>query len=330
MSFNNDFIKDDNNPPVKKINTFLTRKFGWVVIVIISGIYLAWGFFAPVVKDQTLLEIILSSLVSMVIAISIGSMMGLQGTMTGSIDQDVKELKDEHIKTVVDANEYTEYSDEWIDEENTAALRSARKHILMSAGLKYDTYFNQKGDFLDVEIPVISDTASKLQKQRYSKKVSSLTKALNFRVTPISMAKISAETSVDLDPNKLDKEPEEYRRSKLLKSMWQKVASVVVFGKITWELLDGNGWQSLFNGAIQIGVFMLFGALSYYSSYTYMTTIYTGNLRKKINLLKRLIAYGKKKKQEVINNGNNGLRIQTTPVSGTIETDAVATVTIPV
>ena len=49
--------------------------------------------------------------------------------------------------------EYVEYSDAWSDEENKIALRSARKHILMSAGLKYHDFFNDDGDYLETNIP---------------------------------------------------------------------------------------------------------------------------------------------------------------------------------
>ena len=40
----------------------------------------------------------------------------------------------------------------------------------------------------------------------------------------------------------------------------------------------------------------LLGIISFYGSYIYMTNVYVGNLRKKINLLSRLVVFGKRQR----------------------------------
>lgn len=291
-------IKEDAlGKGVKKANTIIMKKLGWMGVLIISLVYLFWGFFQPRLNDQTIWETLLSSGVSMLIALSISNLLRAQGIMSGSLDEDVVGMKKKHVESVVDANEYVEYSDAWSDEENKIALRSARKHILMSAGLKYHDFFNDDGDYLETTIPAPESDAPKYIKKRYKNKLGAIRKALTYQITPISMARLSAETTVDLDPNKLDAEPSEYQKAKAIKSVWQKVLSVVVFGKITWILIDGaDFWQSLFNGAIQLVVFLLLGIISFYGSYIYMTNVYVGNLRKKINLLSRLVVFGKRQR----------------------------------
>lgn len=291
-------IKEDAfGKGAKKANTVIMKKLGWLGVLIISFVYLFWGFFKPLLNDQTIWETILSSGVSMLIALSISNLLGAQGIMSGSIDEDVVGMKKKHVESVVDANEYVEYSDAWSDEENKIALRSARKHILMSAGLKYHDFFNDDGDYLETTIPAPEKDAPKYIKKRYKNKLGAIRKALTYQITPISMARLSAETTVNLDPNRLDAEPSEYQKAKAIKSVWTKILSVVVFGKITWILIEGaDFWQSLFNGAIQLVVFLLLGIISFYGSYIYMTNVYVGNLRKKINLLSRLVVFGKRQR----------------------------------
>lgn len=288
----------------KKINNVMTRKLGWIGVVVVSIIYLFWGFFTPQLTDKSLWEILLSSGISIVIAVSISNLLSAQGVMSGSLDEDVVIAKEQHIKSVNEANDYVEYSDEWADEENKISMRSARKHILMSAGLKYDKFFTQDGEYLDTEIPKPNKSSPKYIHQRYKSKKEAIKRALTHQVTPVSMSRISAETTVDLDPNRFEKEPGQYQKAKAIKSIWTKLATVAIFGQITWALIESsNIWESLFNGALQLIVFLIFGIISYYASFIYMTTTYVGNLRKKVNLLKRLINFGKQK-MEVKRNGN--------------------------
>lgn len=291
-------IKEDAfGKGVKKTNAVIMKKLGWMGVLIISFVYLFWGFFKPLLNDQTIWETLLSSGVSMLIALSISNLLRAQGIMSGSVDEDVMDMKKKHVESVVNANEYVEYSDSWSDEENKIALRSARKHILMSAGLKYHDFFNDDGDYLDTTIPAPEKDAPKYIKKRYKNKLGAIRKSLTYQITPISMARLSAETTVNLDPNRLDAEPSEYQKAKAIKSVWTKILSVVVFGKITWTLIEGaDFWQSLFNGAIQLVVFLLLGIISFYGSYIYMTNVYVGNLRKKINLLSRLVVFGKRQR----------------------------------
>lgn len=281
----------------KKVNSFLMKKLGWYGVLVVAAVYLFWGFFKPDLNDRSIIETLLSSSVSMLVALSISNLLGAQGIINGHFDSDVVEMKRQHIAKVEEANEFVEYSDEWSDEENTLALKTARKHILMSAGLKYEEFFNESGDFLEKYVPEPSKKAHKYIKKRYANKMAAIKKALTYQITPVSMSRLSAETTVNLDPNRLEPEPTEYQKAKAVKSFWQKILSVAVFGKITWSLIEGaNFWQSIFNGVIQLVVFLLFGIISFYGSYTYMTNTYVGNLRKKINLLSRLIVFGKKSK----------------------------------
>lgn len=296
---------------MKEANNFITRQLGFIGIVVISVVYIFWGFFTPVLKDQTFWEIILSSTVSILIAVSISNLFSAQGIISGTMDDDVIKMKKAHIESVDSANPFVQYSDEWADEENRIALKSARTHILISAGLKYDLLFDDDGNFLDMELPVPQKNAPKYIKKRYQDKQNAIKKSLTYQITPISMSRISAETSVDLDPNRLAKEPSDYQKAKAVQSLWTRVLSAAIFGRIAWDLIDSESFlESFFNGALQLTVFLLFGIAAFYQSYIYMTTTYINNLRKKINFLRRLVVFGtKKQKMEVIPNGQDITRL---------------------
>lgn len=312
-----DLSKETNKKPIntkekalKDSKKFITTKLGIIGVAVVSVVWLFWGFFTPAFRETPIWIILLSSAVSMLVAYSIGALLRYQGILSGSADSEVVELKNEHRKVVVEANEYAEWSDEWSDEENRIALKLARTHILMSAGLKYTEFFDEDGNYTGKEIDAIEKDAPKWKRERYDDKNKKLSDAISFKVTPVTMPAVSAESHVDLDYNNTGLSPEEHLRISNIKAAWQKVATVAVFGMIGLQLNGISAWESLFNGLAQLVVFLLFGLVGFYSEYTYMTNNYTSNLRKKINLLKRLITFGKKqselekiKKQEVKNDG---------------------------
>ena len=81
------------------------------------------------------------------------------------------------------------------------------------------------------------------------------------------------------------------------------VALPAVSSLITFEIIKGTNWlESLFNGAIQLMIFLTFGTIEYIKNYNYVTGPYADGLRKKIMAGKRLIEFGKLKRGE--ENGN--------------------------
>ena len=302
----------------KKANSLLMNNLGWISVLCLAGIYIFWGFYQPKVKDQSILETFLSGGISMIIALSISTLLSAQGLMRGGVDVDVIKMKNEHRETVKEANDYAEWADEWADEENRIALKSARTNILMSAGLKYSEFFNEDGDYLDTDFTVPDKLAPKHIKRRYLDKQKALRSALTVRTTPVSMARLSAETTVNLDPNKLDKEPLEFQKAKSIRSIWSKIFTVALFSKLTLVAISNvNVAESLFNGLVQLSIYLFFGIYSMYNSYNYMTGTYVGNLIKKKNLLTRLIIYGKRRKGE--QNGNNTRLNKTKDAIGNIQ-----------
>lgn len=301
--------KNKQEKILKDTNKFIKTKLGLLGVSVVSLVWLFWGFFTPTFKETPIWILFMSSGVSMVVAYSIGALLRYQGVLTGSSDSELISLKKLHREIVIKSNEYAEYVDEWALVENDLALKLARTHELTSAGLRYSDYFDEKGDYTDKEINPIPKNSEKWVKERYNYKNKKLKEAIEFKVTPVTIPAISSESNVDLDYNNTGLSPEEHLTISNKKAFLKKILTVAIFGLIQLQLGSGNWKESLFNGLAQLIVFLLFGLVGFYSEYTFMTNTYTGNLRKKINLLERLIVYGKKKeleknikKQEVIDN----------------------------
>ena len=279
-----------------KASKGLMNNIGSLVIFAISIVWLFYGFFKPSLSDIPWYTRLSSSLLSIVVAVTISSMLGLQGLLKGSKLEDIIELQRLHRETTVKANEYSEYADEWSDLENAATLKRARTHLLSTAGLKYSEFFDDEGNFTDKEVPeptIITKDTTKY----YDDRVKKLHQAISLRITPLTFAVISNDSKVDYDEHKFSSTPTEFHRAQTVKKVMSKVLTVTLLGLVTFKLIEGqNVWESLFNGALQLAMFLIFGVTDYLKNYNYVKDVYSDNLRRKISAGNRLIAFGKRKR----------------------------------
>lgn len=283
----------------ERISDLVYRNLANIVIVIVSVVFLFQGFFRPGLSETPFWIRMASSLLSIIVAILISSMMGLQGMMRGLEFPRVIAVNEEHEKIIVAANDYVEYADEWADYENKMALIKARTHILSSAGLKYSYYFDEDGHYTE-KVPEKPDTEEKSLIKQYKTRLKKLDEAVNINLTPVSFISISTSSKVNYDINSTGYTPEEFHVRSTSRKVLTKLTTVAILGNITWTLIvAGNGLESLFNGAIQLAMFFLFGALDYFKNYNYVTRNNVDNIRNKINSAKRLITFGEKKRGEI-------------------------------
>lgn len=293
----------------KKANNLLTRRIGLIGVAGVSLAYMFWGLIEPELSGKSVLEIILSSGITMLVAYGIDSLLRLQGILTGALDPIVVEAKRTHVETALTANDYSPYADDWAEIENAIVLRTARTHILTSASLRYIDYFDEEGNMKDVDIPIPPKGSPKHVKARYKEKITALDKAVKFKVTPVTMAKLSAESSASLDYNDTGMEPDEYQKVMAKRALFMKLVTAGIFGQFVLNVATGDAWAGFYYGLIQVVVFLVFGLISYYLSFTYMTVTYVSGLRKKVTLLLKLITYGKKRRAEELLKADTGVEL---------------------
>lgn len=283
-------------------NEVFRRRAGMISVAVISLIYSFWGYFQLVRTDRSLFEMIVSGGLSVIVALLIDSMLRLQGILDGGKDQQLVDAESRHMSKVTEAQDYLLYADEWTESETKKALKDARTYILASEGLRYKDFFDEKEDnFLDVEIEKPKDDAPKYIQQRYKDKLAAISKAIKFKVTPLTITQLTSKEKVNLDSNDTGRQPSEYVAQKTKLVGLAKVSGFFIFGLVGFQLIQDPSWANFFYGVFQVALYLIFGLISYYLAYSFMITEYRNGLEKKIGFLQKLISYGKDKEREKIN-----------------------------
>lgn len=292
---------EENKSKVNKVKTnsvgWVKRSIGTIATFVISFAWLFIGFFQPGFDNTPIWIKIANGALSIFVALSINMTLSIQAITTAMELQYIKKLEKDHEDKINLANNYVEYSDEWENLENAKAYKKARTHILSQAGLKYSLYFDDDGGYIGESI-VLKDNASKQEKLQWKNRVKAVEKALNLRLTHITFAAISTTDRVDYDVNNLGETPLQFSSKRNRRKMFSKLVMVGVIGQITFTVIVGqNAWQSLFNGLIQLAVFLLLGAVEYLVNWNYVTNTYVSIIKKKINLADNFIEFGKNKQR---------------------------------
>jgi hypothetical protein len=296
----NSIIKDvEEKNVLKKTEYILKRRLGGIGVAVVSIAYLFWGYFKLYQQELSILEIIVTGAITVFVAYLIDSLLRWQGIIDGSVERSVLQAQDSHNAKVVEAQPYFEYSEGWSEEENRRARKMARTYILTQKGLRYSDFFEDDGEFKSdcKNLLKYEKGAPRYIKHRYKEQIKALNKAIKFKITPVTLTKITSELNVNLDPNYLGRTRDEYTRQKGRMAGLTKVASFGVLSLVGFRVIQDPSIASFYYGLIQISIFLLFGFISYYLSYTYVTGEYVQGLRKKSLLLDSLIAYGKHKKE---------------------------------
>lgn len=300
---------EDPNKKVKREKT-TSEKVGklfvdWIVtfmLIIVSTVWIFYGFFKPTWSNVPIWVKLAGSVVSIFVAILIASLMGLNGITKAYKLKHVRDLQNEHRKAVDEANEYAEYADEWSEFETKAAYKRARTHLLSTAGLSYKVYFDENGEFTGEKIPTPFDESKELTKQ-HKLRIKKLNESISLKLKPQTFAAISTGNKVEYDEFDYGDTPEDFHKISTARKALSKVAVTAVMSLVTFEIIKGTNWlESLFNGAIQLMMFLTFGTIEYIKNYNYVTGPYVDSLMKKIMSAKRLIEFGKLKRGE--ENGN--------------------------
>lgn len=296
---------ENNKNKVNKIKdggvNWVQQSIGTIATVMVSLAWLFSGFFQPGFQNVPIWLRIVNSALTIFVSLIIASSLGIQAILTAMEQQDMINIMEAHRNKIIEANDYVEYSDEWEDIENLTAYKKARTHILSQAGLKYSEYFDNEGVFTGKNV-ILKDDPSKLDIKQYKLRTKALNKALNLRLTHVTFAAISTTDTVDYDVNALGSTPMEFNRLRSLKKLLSKLLTVGILSQITWNIAVGqNVWQSLFNGALQLAVFLILGAIEYLVNWNYVKYTYKSNVERKINLANNLIDFGKSKQRGEIN-----------------------------
>lgn len=285
--------------PQKTIKS-ISQVLGWISVGIVTVVYFLSGFFTITATGATVQDILTKIAVSLLVGISIARGWAKQGLLAGMKDATYIDAAEAHKSSIIEAQDYFEFSEEWEQMENDLSLNNARKLILGEAGLPYNKFFDSEGEFIGSFYP--TENLSKEDRIQNITRNKAIKAAIRHKVTPVITSNLTSLSVGDTkDRNSIGKIASELDKASLVLETLVKVGTAIIFGMWTLGTVTSTG--QLVQTLIELALFQVAGALGYYSRYMFKTENEVNVLVKKTTLLKRLVQYGKNKK-EVIANGN--------------------------
>lgn len=249
---------------MKGFKSYIKLFSGLLVFVAFLLLNLVTVDFAP----QDFLSVFLSSGLMMICWIMIRDAFAEQGLISGQKDREVKATKKEHLITSNEISTYKEDFNIWCERKNADRLKQKRIAILSGSSLVYEKYFDDAGNFLNIDVPKPevneNKKVNKLNRKRYRKDCKLLNKARFAFVAPYEAEDITAKEDITSKKRLFGVSVKHWKHVKLISSV---VMSLVISLMLSFVSAGG---RTINDAEIMILVFELLimagSAFSFYFS----------------------------------------------------------------
>lgn len=287
----------------EKAREFLKKNIGYMVVGLVSAIYIATSVITMGKTGKTFGEIVADGAIVLFLGMFINRIFDLQGMMNGDREVRVQETIRLHGEAVVRISPYLDRLDKWCEDKNDEALKMQRTKILASEGMRYDVYFDEKGGAKPFFVNK-DRLKDKFLRADEIKRLRCFRKALRLKLTPLTASGLTSEGGKKQDPYYLGRTKSQYERGATISDVITKVIIACLFGYYGAELVQDFSYADLIWKALQIGIFFITGVIKMYQSYMFVVDEYRGRIVKKIDNLQKFENYiNSKKTTEVEENG---------------------------
>lgn len=270
----------------EKARDFLKKNIGYMIVGLLSAIYIATSVITMGKTGKTFGEIMADGAIVLFIGVFINRIFDLQGMMNGEREERVQDTIRMHGEAVVRISPYLDRLDGWCDEKNAEALKMQRTKILAGEGMRYDDYFDERGG---AKTFVVNKDRLKDKYLRGDeiKRLRCYRKALRLKLTPLTASGLTSEGGKKQDPYYLGRTKSQYERGATISDIVTKVIIACLFGYYGAELVQDFSYADLIWKALQIGIFFITGVIKMYQSYMFIVDEYRGRIIKKIDNLQK-------------------------------------------
>lgn len=287
----------------EKAREFLKKNIGYMVVGLVSAIYIATSVITMGKTGKTFGEIVADGAIVLFLGMFINRIFDLQGMMNGDREVRVQETIRLHGEAVVRISPYLDRLDKWCEDKNDEALKMQRTKILASEGMRYDVYFDEKGGAKPFFVNK-DRLKDKFLRVDEIKRLRCFRKALRLKLTPLTASGLTSEGGKKQDPYYLGRTKSQYERGATISDVITKVIIACLFGYYGAELVQDFSYADLIWKALQIGIFFITGVIKMYQSYMFVVDEYRGRIVKKIDNLQKFENYiNFEKTTEVEKNG---------------------------
>ena len=281
----------------EKVKDFFFRNLGYIIVALVSTIYIATALFKIDETGKTVGQIIADGTLVFFLGVFINRVFDLQGIITGDRDERVIKTIEVHGETVMKISPHIDKLDDWCKVKNEENLRVQRTRILASEGLKYDDYFNKDGSAKDIKADE-EKLKNKLLKKTEKRRIACFNKALHLKLTPLSAGELTSEGTKKQDPYNFGRTKEQYEKQVALKDIISKICIAIIFGYYTVKAIEDFSYVALLWNCLQVGLFLIMGTIKMIRSYIFITDEYRGRIVKKTNNLEMFYNYIQNEKSE--------------------------------
>jgi hypothetical protein len=184
------------------VGLWFRDNIGFLVIFLTCGAYLLYGLVSIDETGKTVAQIVGDTAVAFLMGYSINRLFEKQGLMSGNKDDRVRGTDKLHSETVMGIADIIDQFDDYAKEKNASAIKIARVSVLLDEGLKYDTYFDQDGGFIESSMPdCVAWFKKKTETQKRNRIIrATIKQALKVKITPLSSNSVTSEGGKHLDP----------------------------------------------------------------------------------------------------------------------------------
>ena len=257
----------------RKIYDFIKGNLINFVIVITSLIYILFNMVVIKPTDATIGEITAKAGLSLIVGFMIKQAMSENGFNKGYRSNIWRTNLETYSNACNLANPYIERVDNFYACEEIERKRNYRRANLMAVRLKYDWFFDEKGNYIKNE-----EREKNLDK--HQRKI--LEKCVKVKIYPLNLfSEYSSEVSADTKKEWTDKN----QRAKMIgkNSMAQLVTAII--GAYFLPVFDGWSWAEVIMSTVQVCIWLSCGVMQLYTNYNYVVVDKIAKLTRKKELI---------------------------------------------
>lgn len=274
----------------------------WDILIGVTVlVYITTGLIEIKETGRTFWEILATGTMAFIFGFTITLLFNKKGLIKGTLHPQVLATNDEHDAKYREVLPYINKADDWCELENTAALRLVRERILSKAALSYGDFFDEEGRSKDVDLSY-PKRATKLQKLRTDQKIKAVEKAINAKITYLTISDLISSGQNALDPNFLGRSKEMYNKATVTNNILGRAIPAVIVGYFSVGMLDDASIGQFIWTALQSLIFIIMGYLKYLSSFYFIVDEDRLNNKKRIAYLNKFLEWVK---EEVNKDGNS-------------------------
>lgn len=257
----------------KKVANFIKGNLINAIVILISVAYVLYGMVIIKQTDLTIEEQIAKAGIGIIIGLLIKEGVGENGFNKGYNSQAWITTIDKYNNACNLANPYLERVDNFYRAEEIEKKRQYRRMLLMENQMKYDWFFDFKGNYIDNK-----ERYEKLDKRQ--RKV--LKRALKVKIYNLNLF---SEYSVEITATTKKEKTDRNQRIKMFGKNGIAQIGSAILGAYFLPMWEGWSWGAFLVATIQVTLWVFCGITQLYTNYNYVAIEKTNKIKRKMELL---------------------------------------------